>query len=88
MSSNHHCLYNRFEKQINTISNLKLLVREILPQFFGHALKVFERDFACFVVIEELKRFQNFFFWIFFSLKKKEKSKPSDMLNVKQKQMG
>lgn len=55
-------------------TNLQLFICKIFTQFFGYTFEVFERDFASFIIIEELKSFENLLFGIFFSLKFKEKS--------------
>lgn len=55
-------------------TNLQLFICKIFTQFFGYTFEVFERDFASFIIIKELKSFENLLFGIFISLKFKEKS--------------
>lgn len=44
------------------LAYLQFFVCEVLSQLFGHPLQVPEGDLACFVVIEQAKRLQDFFF--------------------------
>lgn len=53
-----------------SITNLQLLVREVLTQLLGHTFEVFERYLPSLIIIKELEGFQDFFFGILLRLNK------------------